>query len=1002
MAIGDEWNDDQDGAVDSNPYGYTLEPEEERDDDDDREHAAAAAHPEAPTTEALASVVAVPALAPALPLPAEASPANSAVAQSMRVEGDTLYVKPHPYPAHADVELEAAAPALPDAARAAVVSIDSARQKRAAATVAKLPEVTGLASFRTDHPIHEVDILLADLRRSALTDETIEAARLTCIPYAKWRAYGFRCQLGKYNDPDARAAAAGLLLPFFAPYAVEPHGMRLRPEYPVPVPRTKPGQKQRFKKYDQAFGTDLLVYTPPLAACLSQLRADTPLYWTEGEKKALVIAQLGHCVVGLTGVDSWSQPGSKSSRLHSYIAQHYGIAGRDHVIVYDADAHTNPSVLMAMRKLAGILHQLGACSVTMALPPLEYASAKSEKPTNKGIDDYAYAHGLEAAQTLLTTTRDEIAEVAPRVPEQQLEGLSAFADLTRAHGFVVPVPYAVDDAGVVWLHAGYGDGDKSLVCPRPIFVTRVLQDLHRNGEYRVELQFQTVRGSWQSIRVPRALSGSRALVSELRRAGAVVDDTSVTDVIKWLTAWEVRNGAQLEPVQCVDRTGWCDKQFALGPDMVFAPAGAPPLAFDVNYDQARVFEALGYRAAEPELEASHHAAALQAAAQASDDCAIAIFAALTAPLLRPFSLPNFAVHLCGDSSRGKTSMLRCAASVFGDPSNSAWVPSWNVTLAGLEQHAVQLCDLPLCFDEAGTSDAETVQTAIYMLINGVGRARSTKELTMRRTASWQTVVVSTGERELAPESAATGAQVRVISLPITGFGTLDGPGVDRVREGCAAHAGALGMLWLRKVVDIASNEAQLLAARERLQSHRAALREIARASGNPLNGRIADYFASMALAEDLVSEYGLGQPGGLTVRQVFERRCNGCDDDGGGSGGEAPETLIERVLSALEAWPAQAPSAFPKLISDAADTETRREVHGYIRDDGARCFIPQSLKAYLANIGLSWTNALKRELVARGRLAKQKGRNVACKVRINGTSQRLYVLTAAVDDEAFR
>jgi hypothetical protein len=975
MASGGEWDDDQDDddAVDSNPDGYTEEPEER--DDDDYEHAAAPTYPKAPTTEALASVAAAAAASPpSLPLSAQAAPAS---------------------------ELEATTPA-----RAAVVSIDSARQKRAAAPVAKLPEVTGLASFRTDHPIHEIDILLADLRRSALTDETIEAARLTCIPYARWRAYGFRCQLGKYSDPDERAAAAGLLLPFFAPGAAEPHGMRLRPEYPVPRPRTKPGEKQRFKKYDQAFGTDLLVYTPPLTACLQQLRADTPLYWTEGEKKALLIAQLGHCVVGLTGVDSWSLPGSKSSRLYPYIAQHYQIANRDHVIVFDSDAHVSKNVLDAMRKLATVLQALGARSVTMALPPLEYAAGKADKPTNKGIDDYAYAHGLEAAQALLTTTRDEIAVMAPRVNEQPLQQLSMFggvsadgADLPWEPGFTVPAPYAVDEAGAVWLYSGFND-EKRPVSPRPIFVTRVLQDLHHNGEYRVELRFQTARRSWQSIRVARALSGSRALSSELRRAGALVDETSIADVIKWLSAWEDRNGTQLEPVQCVDRAGWCLEQFALGPDMVFAPPGVTPRVCDVSYEQARAFAALGCRATDLEREASYHAAALQDAAQTSDDCALAIFAALTAPLLRPFALPNFAVHLCGDSSRGKTSMLRCAASVFGDPGNSAWVPSWNMTLAGLEQHAVQLCDLPLCFDEAGTADLESVQTAIYMLINGVGRARSTKELTVRRAQSWQTVVVSTGERELASESAATGAQVRVISVPINGFGKLDGAGVDRVRDACAAHSGALGMLWLRKVVDISSDPGRLLAARERLQELRRELQVTARASGNALNERIAGYFAAMALAEDLVSEYGLGQAGGLTVRQVFRQRCSGADGSG-----SAPATLLQRVLEVLEDWPAQAPAAFPKLKDDdesaepdaqKASTELRPVVHGYLRE-GSVCFVPEALKAHLAAKGLAWTNALRRDLAAQGRLVLQSGR-LTCHVRINGKLTRLYVLTLPAAD----
>lgn len=937
---GGDWHEDED--TDANPHGYTEEPEE-RDTDD--------LYSAAP------------------PLEVESPSAPVADPQEHAHEAPPASEPPPPL--------------------AAVVHIDDARQKR----VPKMPKVVGLASFRTNHPVYAVDPLLVNLRESELTDETIEAARLTCISARSWgMTYGFTGR-ANHTDPVLIQHAAGLLIPFYAPGAPEPHGYRLRPEVPIKVAATHISRKVRFKKYDQAVGTDLLIYTPPLAACLSQLQSSTPLYWTEGEKKALLIAQLGMCVVGLTGVWGWGQPGTKSTLLHPYILQHYGITGRDHVIVFDADALTNVHVLQAMRKLAGVLRALGAASITCALPPLN-----PKRPGIKGIDDFAHAYGVEAARTMLQDTRDPISEIAPRTEQPLLTDAPA-AQQARTN-LVVPAPYEIDRDGYVWLYSGFDD-ERKLVTPRPIYVTRLFTDMHRNGEYRAELEFQTARGAWQTITVPRSLTGSRALAPELRRAGALVDDASIVEVIKWLTAWEARNGAALEPVRCVGRAGWCEDQFALGPKHVFAPAGAVPVAFEVNYDQSRLFSALGNASENVEREATSHAAALQVAVQASDDCALAVFAALTAPLLRPFGdLPGFAVHLCGDSSKGKTSMLRCAASVYGDPTNPAWVPSWNSTLSGLEQHAAQLCDLPLCFDEAGAGDPDAIQTAIYMLINGVGRQRMTKELTMRPTLSWKTVVISTGERELASESSATGAQVRVISVPISGFGTLDGPGVDAVRNACSSHAGAFGVMWLRRVVDVASDDTRRLDARARLQAHSKQLQDIARASDNQLNGRVADYFAAMMLAEDMASEMGLGLPGGETVRAVFERRCG----TAGNAGGSAPATLQQRVLDALEDWPTRAPSAFPHLVENAetgqqeASTASKPVVHGYIRQDGAVCYVPDALKEYLAGKDLAWTKALQHDLWATGRLLQQAPDRRTIKVRINGRRVNLYVLLPAPDE----
>ena len=72
-------------------------------------------------------------------------------------------------------------------------------------------------------------------------------------------------------------------------------------------------------------------------------------------------------------------------------------------------------------------------------------------------------------------------------------------------------------------------------------------------------------------------------------------------------------------------------------------------------------------------------------------------------------------------------------------------------------------------------------------------------------------------------------------------------------------------------------------------------------------------------------------------------------------------------------------------------------MHGYLREDGALCFIPESLKAHLASKDLAWTNALKRDLVSLGRLVRDRGQ-VTCLIRINGSRQRLYVLTTPTED----
>ena len=54
-------------------------------------------------------------------------------------------------------------------------------------------------------------------------------------------------------------------------------------------------------------------------------------------------------------------------------------------------------------------------------------------------------------------------------------------------------------------------------------------------------------------------------------------------------------------------------------------------------------------------------------------------AALTGVILEPLNLTSFGNHLHGDSSKGKTTILRVAASVWGEPK---YLKTWRTTSNG--------------------------------------------------------------------------------------------------------------------------------------------------------------------------------------------------------------------------------------------------------------------------------------------------------------------------------
>lgn len=811
---------------------------------------------------------------------------------------------------------------------------------------AVMPDATGVGAMQGDP-------LLTNLRESCLDDSTIDAARLFTLPSSKWRAYGFR---------SAARPQSGLLIPFFEPGAVEPYDFRIKPQHPIPV-KGRNG-KIKLKKYDQRGGAGVsLVYTPPLPATLTAAQdISTPLVWTEGEKKALLLAQLGHCVVGLTGVDMWHDIAAKANdgatKLHPHIARRYAVAGRAHVIVFDADARSphKPNIMLAVRKLAGVLRALGAASVHLCLPP--------DAGDAKGIDDYAHKHGLEACAQLLSTVREPIDDIDPDLGCLPLSHFGDWYTGSGAEHLRMPRGYETERDGSLWHTEDLArPEERKLVVEAPIVIARELKSLH-TGELRLEVKFRDRCGVWRSVVVPREVTGSqRELVAALRPLGALVDASSSSGVMKYLTAFERDNGALIEQALCASQTGWHRGQFVTGGAPLMPASGAQPIQLDGSPELLRIAAVVQPA---PRSDVQAHVAALATACGESPECALVVYAALAAPLLHLLGVGNFAVHLSGDSSRGKTSMLRIAASVFGDPRSANWVASWNATLAGLEQRATLLNDLPQFYDEVGVASFELVQQMVYTLINGEGRTRSTREATARHTPRWRTVVLSTGERELVSETDPTGAQARVIGVSVHGFGTLGARDIDAVVRACTAHYGALGRAWLEYLVGM--TDEQIDALRD---AHDAIASNLRAQSGpsNPLAQRSAAFFAAMALAEAEVSAgWGLGAEGGATVFEVAGERMRAAsgDDDHG----QRVRPLAERIVDALRDWTASAPGCFP-MCNAVPEMATR--VHGYRKADGTVAFIPRELRTYLTSVGLPMTRAVVTELVSQRWLLPEPG-----------------------------
>ena len=115
-----------------------------------------------------------------------------------------------------------------------------------------------------------------------------------------------------------------------------------------------------------------------------------------------------------------------------------------------------------------------------------------------------------------------------------------------------------------------------------------------------------------------------------------------------------------------------------------------------------------------------------------------------APLLIGISMavpPGETTALLGASGSGKSTLMRFAASVWG---NDNFLYPCNGTLNGFELRAKLLSGLPFFLDDVQLMRSrpdfnEFMQSFIYMLFNGYGKQRATKELGSAMLNRWQTL-----------------------------------------------------------------------------------------------------------------------------------------------------------------------------------------------------------------------------------------------------------------------
>ncbi len=157
----------------------------------------------------------------------------------------------------------------------------------------------------------------------------------------------------------------------------------------------------------------------------------------------------------------------------------------------------------------------------------------------------------------------------------------------------------------------------------------------------------------------------------------------------------------------------------------------------------------------------------------------ALGVAFASPLLDIINTEGGGFHFVSISSKGKSTALSVASSVYGSGSGGGYMKQWRTTSNTLETIAESHNNCLLAMDEIGVASKD-VGESVYMLSNELGKARSNSDMSSKHIFQWKLLFLSTGEVTLhdklreAGKEITGGQEVRLINISASSVnGILD-------------------------------------------------------------------------------------------------------------------------------------------------------------------------------------------------------------------------------------
>lgn len=392
-------------------------------------------------------------------------------------------------------------------------------------------------------------------------------------------------------------------------------------------------------------------------------------------------------------------------------------------------------------------------------------------------------------------------------------------------------------------------GDEGIASYEIVLVTKRLVNVETN-EQKFEVTYKD-KNKWYSFTQPRSTFSTRN-ITKLSDYGITIAPQNSINFCNYIADFYKSNEDVIPTIKSISRVGWVDDTFKQ-----FLPITDGEVVCDCEKEYKNTLEAL-----KPKGDFDIWQ---EKVLQARENKIVRIYtdASFASALIKVLGINGYLVHLYGDSGKGKSVSLKIAMSVWGDPKQGALFNGADGTKCGLERKAEFLQNIPLSGDEILKRDKNelTSDDLIYMISNGSGRARASKDGGVQHQSSWNLIMMTTAEMPITCDVSASGAKVRCIELQNSKDMFSQSEQLPILCDTIEKNYGHAGKKFVDMIIDLGKDRIC-----ERFNDIK---KEVIELASKPLDAKQLNAVASIKLADDLVSEEILKTDSELPLEDIL-------------------------------------------------------------------------------------------------------------------------------------